>query len=113
VNEDIGLGKGNILIDFMSPAAFGFDENKLNDDVTIILRATEDGVELRSRFWFGYKVRRIGGFGQPFFNTILNQPFVKRKLLPPTFGKALFHHCSQEFHNLAEVLPQVYQEELQ
>jgi len=132
VNEDIGLGKGNILIDFMSPAAFGFDENKLNDDVTIIcaragstdtgtwatdmchfVRATEDGVELRSRFWFGYKVRRINGFGQPFFNTILNQPFVKRKLLPPTFGKALFHHCSQEFHNLAEILPQVYQEESQ
>jgi len=31
--------------------------------------------------------------------------------LPPTLGKGLFHHCSQEFHNLAEILPQVYEEE--
>ena len=44
-------------------------------------------------------------------NTILNQPFVKRQILPQAVGEALFHHCSQEFHNLAAVLPQVYQEE--
>jgi len=130
VNEDIGLGKGNILIDFMSPTTFGFDENKLNDQVTIIcaragqpesgawatdmvhfVRATDDGVEMRSRFWFGHKVRRVSGFGKPILNTILNQPFVKKRLLPPTVGKALFHHCSQEFHNLAAILPQVYAEE--
>lgn len=131
VTEDVGLGKDDILIDFMPPATFGFDNKKLNEDVTIIcarvgspdrgvwgtdmchfVRTTEEGgVEMRSRFWIGHKVRRMSGFGQSILNTILNQPFVKRKLIPKKIGKAMFHHCSQEYHNLAEILPQVYQEE--
>jgi len=131
VTEDVGLGKDKILIDFMSPTAFGFDKDKLDDNVTIIcarvgapdkgvwgtqmchfVRKTADGgVEMRSRFWIGHEVKRIGGFGQGILNKILNQPFVKKKLIPKAVGKSMFHHCSQEYHNLADILPQVYGEE--
>ena len=53
----------------------------------------------------------MGGFAQGILNTILNTAFVKKNLLPKGLGKAMFHHCSQEYHNLAEILPQVYGEE--
>lgn len=131
VTEDVGLGKDKILIDFMHPTEFGFDENKLHPDKTTIIcarvgqpekgvwatemchfvRKVEQGVEMRSRFWIGNKVQRMGGFAQGFLNAILNRPFVKKNLIPEAVGKAMFHHCSQEYHNLAEILPQVYQEE--
>lgn len=131
VTEDIGLGKDKILIDFMHPTKFGFDKNKLNKNVTIIcarvgspdkgvwgtemchfVRTTPNGgVEMRSRFWIGNKIERMGGFAQGFLNSILNTAFVKKQLIPRAIGKAMFHHCSQEYHNLADILPAVYEEE--
>ena len=130
VTEDVGVGKDKILIDFMPPTQFGFDKNKLTETVTIIcakvgapdkgvwatemchfVRQVEKGVEMRSRFWIGHKVERMGGFAQGFLNSILNKAFVKKKLLPKGIGKSMFHHCSQEYHNLADILPQVYEEE--
>ena len=38
-------------------------------------------------------------------------PQLQRLDIPKNIGKAMFHHCSQEYHNLADILPQVYQEE--
>lgn len=130
VTEDIGVGKDKILIDFMHPSQFGFDKNKLDDTITIIcarvgapdkgvwatemchfVRKVDKGVEMRSRFWIGHKVERMGGFAQGVLNTILNTTFVKKNLLPKGLGKAMFHHCAQEYHNLADILPQVYAEE--
>lgn len=130
VTEDVGLGKDKILIDFMHPSQFGFDKNKLAKNVTIIcakvgapekgvwatemchfVRKVEQGIEMRSRFWIGHKIERMGGFAQGFLNTLLNTAFVKKRLLPKGLEKAMFHHCSQEYHNLADILPQVYQEE--
>ena len=131
VTEDIGTGKEKILIDFMSPTEFGFDARQLDPEKETIIcarvgspdrgvwgtkmchvvRMTNDGVEMRSRFWIGHDIQRMGGFAQQLLNSILNKPFVKRKLLPKNLGKAMFHHCSQEYSNLAEFLPQLYQEE--
>lgn len=130
VTEDIGLGKDKLLIDFMDPVDFGFDKDKLNPDKNTIIcarvgspskgawatemchfvRRTEEGVEMRSRFWIGNKIYRMGGFAQGFLNTILNSNFVRKKLIPKEIGKCMFHHCSQEYHNLAEILPMVYEE---
>lgn len=131
VTEDVGVGKDKILIDFMSPGEFGFDESRLHPEkVTVIcarvgspdkgvwgtemchfVRTTTEGVEMRSRFWIGHKVYRMGGIAQSLLNTILNKPFVKRKLLPKNIGIKMFHHCSQEYHNLAVLLPQLFLEE--
>ncbi len=127
VTEDVGLGKDKILIDFMHPAAFGFDNHKLDANTTIIcarvgspdkgvwgtemchfVRTTKQGVEMRSRFWLGQKIERINNL--TFLNGLLNQSFVKRRLLPKALGYKMFHHCSQEYHNLAEILPELYRE---
>ena len=75
------------------------------------VRVTEEGVEMRSRFWMGYNPKRMGGFAQGFFNSILNNSFVKRTLLPKNLGSSMFHHCSQEYHNLGAFLLELYQEE--
>jgi len=131
VTENVGLGKDKILIDFMHPVDFGFDKNKLNPNKNTIIcarvgapdkgawgtemchfvRTTNEGVEMRSRFWIGNKIYRMGGFAQGFLNNILNSTFIKKKLIPREVGKCMFHHCSQEYHNLAEILPQLYKEE--
>ena len=131
VTEDVGTGKEKIMIDFLSPAEFGFDTGRLHPKKETVIcarvgspdrgvwgtkmchyvRTTNEGVEMRSRFWIGHQVQRMGGYAQGFLNSILNKPFVKKKLIPKELGKAMFHHCSQEYHNLAVILPQVYQEE--
>ncbi len=131
VTEDVGLGKDKILIDFMSPGTFGFDESRLHPHKETVIcarvgapdkgvwatemchfvRTTKEGVEMRSRFWIGHKVYRMGGFAQGLLNVILNRSFVKSQLLPKEIGIKMFHHCSQEYHNLANLLPQLYPEE--
>ena len=131
VTEDIGIGREEILIDFKSPEVFGFDAHLLSNEVTIIsgrvgskkwgiwgtdmchfVRKTKNGgVEMRSRFWIGNRIERMRGIGKPFMNSILNQSFLKRKLIPKGIGQAMFYHCSQEYHNLAAILPELYREE--
>jgi len=131
VTEDIGVGKDKIIIDFMSPSEFGYDATKLNEEKQTIIcarvgspktgmwavemchyvRVTDDGVEMRSRFWMGYQVKKMNSTGKSMLASILNTSFVKRKLLPKNLGHKMFHHCSQEYHNLAGFLPQLYEEE--
>jgi len=129
VTEDVGIGKDEILIDFMHPKDFGFNHEKLDlAKQTIIcarvgspekgvwgtrmchfVRTTDTGVEMRSRFWIGQEVYRMGGIAQGLLNKVLNQAFVKRKLIPANLGPKMFHHCTQEYHNLAEILPELYE----
>lgn len=132
VVEDIGTGKEKIAINFMNPETFGFDKGKLNNkaEENIIcakvgdltkrvwhtrmchaVRKVDEGVEMRSRFWLAKKVERMDKFGQSFYNGILNKSFVKRKLLPANLGKHMFHHCTQEYNNLGDLLPELYNQE--
>lgn len=131
VTEDIGMGKEEILINFKSPIEFGFDGNKLDSkkntiicanvgspgkglwfvDMCHFVRVTSDGVEMRSRFWMGHHIQKMKGNGKSFLTSILNKPFVKRNLIPNKAGWNMFHHCSQEYHNLAAILPELYAEE--
>lgn len=131
VTEDVGMGKEEILINFKSPEEFGFDVNKLDPkkntiicanvgspskglwfvDMCHFVRTTEEGVEMRSRFWMGHHIQKMKGNGKSFLNSILNKAFVKRNLIPKKAGWNMFHHCSQEYHNLASLLPTLYKEE--
>ena len=130
VTEDVGMGKDEILIDFMSPGDFGFDENHLNPNETTVIcarvgapdkgvwatemchfvRKTKAGVEMRSRFWIGHQIYRMGGFAQGLINRIVNFSPIKRTIIPKSIGINMFHHCTQEYHNLAKILPAVYEE---
>lgn len=132
VDEDIGTGRAKIAIKFMSPEEFGFDKHKLKNDKeeSIIcakvgdlgkrvwhtqmchaVRKVDKGVEMRSRFWMAKKVERMDKFGQNILNTFLNNSYVKKKLLPVNLGKYMFHHCTQEYNNLGDILPEIYKKE--
>ncbi len=116
VVEDIGNGKEEIEITFRNPKDIGFDEEQLknfkgtivcagNEKSPVImchfLRPTENGCELRTRFWMGYCVKN----GK-----------VKKKLVPPawlipeTAIKKLLEHNVKEFTHLSAILPELYQE---
>jgi len=121
----------DISINFQTPSDFGFDTKRLNDDETTIIcakvgspskglwfvdmchfvRVIDDGVEMRSRFWIGHHITKMNRIGKYLARSILNKPFIKRKLIPLKAGSSMFQHCSQEYHNLASFLPQLYDEE--
>ena len=132
VTEDIGVGKETLVIDFMSPEAFGFDIGKMRTskmgtiicgkggfydkgvwtaDMCHAVRETEDGLEMRSRFWIGNEIDRMNKFGRTIINSLLNKPFIKRRLIPKNLGRYLFFHCTQEFNNLSSILSVLYQKE--
>ena len=115
VKEDVGMGPEDIVINFRYPVDIGFDEQRYkNFKGTIVcagnaesptimvhfVRPTDDGVELRTRFWMGYSVID----GKP---KCIIPPGHKMPLQPV---KALLTHNMKEFTNLAAILPEVYAE---
>lgn len=134
VTEDVGVGKQKLIIKFLTPLEFGFDQSKLESlgfDKFIICakvgvkkawltvwhtkmchvaQKTEHGVEMRSRFWIGDKLE-VEGIGGRILTWLLNKPAVKRRIIPEGIGKHIFHHCAQEYHNLGELLPEIYRGE--
>lgn len=127
VLEDVGGGKEDILISFLKPEDTNFDMSRFKSSNvgTLIMangisslhdvpdapkipavmchfvREIEGGIEFRSRFWLGYHI-------------INNKPV---KLLPPGISvpevapMGLAIHCIEEFSNLREILPSIYEEE--
>jgi hypothetical protein len=70
-------------------------------------RATEDGIELRSRFWIGEHIELYAAAGR-LINPILNTAFVRTKSVPKKAPEALARHCAQEYANLAAMLPELW-----
>lgn len=123
IQEDIGLGVENIILNFRYPHEMGYDEAKVGTDacaammcadghghkpgeglVAIMLhfvREIEGGIELRSRFWIGYA----------FQNGELVKVVPDGVSVPLAGPQALFAHNIKEFGHLAAILPQVYAEE--
>lgn len=123
--EDIGLGNGPLVISFERPGTLGYDESLIDTEhcnalvcanviivgtnetpdipvvMTHFLRPVEGGSELRSRFWFGYKI--IDG------KAIKVLPDGVR--IPEVAPVALLNHNVKEFTNLAAILAPLYAEE--
>jgi hypothetical protein len=119
VMEDVGLGASELRLEFMYPNEFGFDETQVgtktcaalfsavghspvapNAIMTHFVRKIEGGIELRSRFWIGYKAENG--------NAVKVLPDGVQ--LPVIVPQCLFEHCSKEFSHLAAILPNVYKE---
>ena len=129
VLESLKAGEkpSTIHIYFADPADLGYDKSRIfTEDCSFFVCAnahivtpailpnmpvvmthmavdTEDGCELRSRFWMGYKIEngvaKRGGF-----------PEFLLKKLTGIFEKLLAHNF-YEYTNLGAILPQVYAEE--
>jgi hypothetical protein len=128
VVEDIGGGVLNAVdISFLTPEDFGFDMTRFRppnaealaaanvtargvDDPTEgpglpvafvhLVRKTNDGIEVRNRFWVGYQVVDR--------KPVLMLPPGMR--IPEEAAQGLFLHDVQEFANLSSILPQLYKE---
>jgi len=132
VIEDIGVGREQILIDFMSPKEFGFNHGRIDPSLETIIcarvgsperkmwgtemchyvRRTATGVEMRSRFWIGTKLTRMkrSVLNGP-IHWFVNQSLIKKSIIPQQLPAKMFYHCSQEYHNLAQILSELYHQE--
>ena len=110
VVEDVGMGRANIPIRFQSPEEFGFDMQRFkspyaetavcaNSTMCHFVRAIEGGIELRTRFWFGYTLEN----GKP----VRRHDF----RVPEQQMRALNLHCIKEYTHLARILPVIHAEE--
>ena len=116
--ERIGPDVEKLTIRFVPPESFGFDTSAFTDQgvqavmcaivgsrkfglrvnhscMVHLFRKKGDGLELRSRFWLGKKLR----------------PRLLRKLfLPEKTAADMYFHCSKEYNHLAAFLPDIYKE---
>lgn len=118
VYEDIGTGPMTLDISFMSPESYGYDMARFKVPNTLgavsanlsisetktpmvafthFVRAIEDGVEYRSRFWLGWQIED-------------KKPRIVDNKIPLELVEGLAHHCPKEYANLAAILPSVYAE---
>lgn len=128
--EDIGTGTDTLSITFIPPEEFGFDTSRFDKGgvETVVcakvgsvgkkltqlakmchfVRKSENGVEMRSRFWIGHKIQKKGMKEDGLINTFINKPMIKKRLIPKGIGHAMAMHCAQEYSNLASILPDLF-----
>lgn len=130
VDEYIGATLAKAAIRFVPPPVLGIDEDELAPakSRTMIcarigssqfpvdagwllhdVRATEDGSEMRSRFWLGGRhiALRAGAPGLGAVTTRLGGRVFRQG---PTAAEALLVHCSQEMSHLASFLAELHAE---
>lgn len=125
VLEDIGFGPEGLFINFKYPGDLGYDTSKIGTEacstivcangygekqppvgsapavMTHFVREVQGGIELRTRFWMGWKI--IDGKPVKVLPDGMRMPF---------FGPMnLLLHNIKEFTHLAAILPKVFAEE--
>lgn len=124
VVEDIGAGMQDIVIHFRPVEELGFTREELAENrcypiggyglvenregekgkspvmMLHFYRETEQGLEVRTRFWMGYRIIK----GRP---VCVLPPGVR---VPDVIPRGLALHNVEEFSNLAHILPKIYQE---
>lgn len=130
VHEYIGDEMNKLRIQFIPPEQmFGFDPNEESMFVLCakpglleqpiyggkmchIVRDTEDGAEMRSRFWLGHVAKRRGDDEVPSIEGLLGNTALVRMLgVDETSAEALKQHAIEEMSTLASFLPELYQQE--
>jgi phloretin hydrolase len=129
VTEDIGIGPDLLSIKFLPPADFGFEVARFkkagvataictrvgsvskraeHTDMCHFVRTVKGGVEMRSRFWTGRRMKvAVFPEGSP-VNRAANTRAMRRIFIPRGTPRATALHCAREYANLAEILPGLY-----
>lgn len=123
--EDVGLGTVHARIEFMRPTELGMaldlpagatvvggyagdERRRMRHTLMIhVFIADGDGVLLRSRFWIGAALRPYGPLGGAGAR-LLNNRVLRRRIIPAGVAQALAGHCSEEYANLAALLPELH-----
>ena len=82
-----------------SPLAFGL--------IIHLIRETDDGCEMRSRFWLG-QIEIQGLPTKGILNRIASSKFVAKRAVPTELGRDMAVHCGMEMNHLASFLPDLY-----
>ena len=127
VVEYVGPELLSLTIRFVAPASMGLDENRLKrqGEVAICarggiagtpmetgwlihhLRPTQNGCEMRSRFWLGGNNVRPRGMDNA-IGKLLGRVAANFNPLKANQGADLLVHCAQEMNHLAGILPALY-----
>jgi hypothetical protein len=123
--EDIGTGIVHARISFRRPTELGMsvdlperatvvggfagdETRRMQHTVMVHVFGQEgEGVVLRSRFWIGAAIRPFGPLGAPGAR-LLNNRLVRRAVIPAGVTRALAGHCTEEYANLATLLPELH-----
>lgn len=91
-------------------ARAGFTKSHLNFSRLIhLIRKTEDGCEMRSRFWLGDVA--LGVLPERgLVNRLLGARFIAKRAGSIETGRDLLVHCSMEMNHLASFLPDLYRD---
>ncbi|HTY95410.1 MAG TPA: hypothetical protein VMB91_00065 [Solirubrobacteraceae bacterium] len=130
-DEDIGMGREVLRIDFMSPSELGFCSDALarphvgtivggltgspkrhlqHSVMTHVFLEESDGLVLRSRFWIGSVLRPyIRGAAGDALGRVINRRAVRMRLPFRRAAEKLAHHCAAEYARLAPMLPDIYE----
>ena len=127
VHEHIGQDMQKLRIQFVPPedilgnvqlrdvdvavcAKPGLLEQPINGgQMCHIIRATDDGAEMRSRFWLGMVAKRSGNEQIRSIEGIIANTYLARKLgVSESAAIDLMNHCLEEMSILAEFLPELY-----
>lgn len=125
ITENIGMGEEKITINFKNPGDLGFEVSKIGTEecstivcgvghtnghaskgsiptvMTHFLREIEGGVELRTRFWIGWTIedgKEVKGLPDGIS-------------IDETVPRNLLLHNIKEYAHLAQILPQIFEEE--
>ena len=131
VDEYIGPAIQRLAIRFMEPREFGFTEEGFEkagvstavcarvgfSDFPVdtgylvhLMRETDAGCEMRSRFWLGDLRVRSFPPGNA-VDRLLDNPSLRRRLAPDRLGAHLLVHCAEEMNHLASFLPDLFEQE--
>lgn len=127
VHEYIGKDLDELRIQFVPPEDILGDVQFREDDVAVcafpglleqplnvgkmchIIRSTDDGAQMLSRFWLGYVAKRDGNETVPSIEGVLGNTYLARRIgVQKPYAVALMNHATQEMGILAEFLPELY-----
>lgn len=131
VHEYIGKDLAKLRIQFVPPEEILGNVQLREDDVAVcalpgllekplyggkmchIVRRTDNGAEMLSRFWLGQVAKRNGNEKTASIEGILGNTYLVRKLgVPKSDAIDLMTHATQEMGYLAEFLPELYAAEM-
>jgi hypothetical protein len=84
-------------------------ENIWSAHLIHLVRKTDDGVEMRSRFWLGDVDASPKGLLGAMLTPLMNRPAMRRRNVPDHVGRDLMLHCAEEMHHLAQFLPELHE----
>jgi len=129
VTEDIGIGPDLLSIKFLPPKDFGFDTSRFkkagvataictrvgsvskgveHTDMCHVVRNVKGGVEMRSRFWIGRRMKVKAFPEKSLVNRAVNTKAVRLTMIPKDTPYRMALHCAREYCNLAEILPGLF-----